>query len=47
VQYVSRDENTLTHDLVQQALDFQSNQGKFGFLEKMDVLVCQTEQSSF
>jgi hypothetical protein len=34
VQHVSRDENTLTNDLVQQASGFRSNQGKFGFLEK-------------
>jgi hypothetical protein len=39
MQHVSRDENTLTNDLAQQASDFRSNQGKFGFLEKLDVPV--------
>jgi hypothetical protein len=43
---VSRDENTMMNDLAQQASGFWSNRGKFGFLEKMDVPVCQTGQSS-
>jgi ribonuclease HI len=47
VQHVSRDEKTLTNDLVQQASGFWSNRGKFGFLEKLDVPVCQTRQSDF
>jgi ribonuclease HI len=42
-QHIFRDENTVVNDLVQQALGFRSNRGKFGFLEKPDVLVCQTE----
>jgi ribonuclease HI len=41
VQHVSRDENTLANDLAQQASGFRSNRGKFSFLEKPDVLVCQ------
>jgi hypothetical protein len=32
VQHVSRDENTIANNLMQQALGFRSNQGKFGFL---------------
>jgi hypothetical protein len=47
VQHDSRDENTLVSDLLQQALGFQSNRGKFSFLKKPDVLVCQTRQSGF
>jgi ribonuclease HI len=47
VQHISRDENTVTNDLAQQASSFQSNQGKFGFLEKMNVSVCQTGSSRF
>jgi ribonuclease HI len=39
MQHVYRDENIVTNDLVQQASDFQSNRGKFSFLEKPDVLV--------
>jgi hypothetical protein len=39
MQHVSRDENTLTNDLAQQASDFRSNRGKFSFLEKIDVPV--------
>jgi hypothetical protein len=42
VQHVSRDENTFANNLSQQASGFRSNQGKFGFMEKSDVLVCQT-----
>jgi hypothetical protein len=34
VQHVSRDENTVTNDLVWQASGFQANRGKFDFLEK-------------
>jgi hypothetical protein len=37
VHHVSRDENTVVNDLAQQASGFQSNRGKFGFLEKPDV----------
>jgi hypothetical protein len=47
VQHVSRDENTVVNDLMQQESGFQANRGEFGFLEKTDVPVCQTEQSSF
>jgi ribonuclease HI len=47
VQHVSRDENTSTNDLVQQASDFRSNRGKFDFLKEADVPVCQTGQSDF
>jgi hypothetical protein len=39
VHHVSRDENTMANDLAQQASGFQSNRGKFGFLEKPDVPV--------
>jgi ribonuclease HI len=42
VQHVSRDENTVANDLAWQASGFRSNQGKFSFLEKSNVLVCQT-----
>jgi hypothetical protein len=37
----------VANDLAQQASGFLSNQGKFSFLEKSDVLVCQTGQSGF
>jgi hypothetical protein len=47
MQHVSRDENTVTNDLAQQASGSQVNQGKFGFLEKPDVPVCQTKQFGF
>jgi hypothetical protein len=47
VQYDSRNENIVVNDLAQQALGFQANRGKFNFLEKSDVPVCQTEQSGF
>jgi hypothetical protein len=47
VQHVFRDENTLANDLAQQALGFRSNRGKFSFLEKPNVPVCQTEQFGF
>jgi hypothetical protein len=33
--------------LAQVASGFRSNRGKFGFLEKLDVPVCQTGQSGF
>jgi ribonuclease HI len=46
VQYVSRDENTVVNNLAQQASGFRSNRGKFSFLEKPDVPVCQTGWSS-
>jgi hypothetical protein len=42
MQHVSRDENIVMNDLVQQASGFRSNRGKFGFLGKPDVSVCQT-----
>jgi ribonuclease HI len=41
MHHVSRDENTVANDLAQQASGSQANRGKFGFLEKSDVLVCQ------
>jgi ribonuclease HI len=47
MQHVSSDENTTANDLAQQASGFRSNRGKFGFLKKSDVSVCQTEQSVF
>jgi hypothetical protein len=47
VQRISRDENTVANDLAQQASSFWSNRGKFNFLEKTDVLVCQIRQSDF
>jgi ribonuclease HI len=47
MQHVSRVENIVVNDLVQQAPGFRSNWGKFGFLEKPDVPVCQTGCSSF
>jgi ribonuclease HI len=34
VQHISRDENIVVNDLAQQASGFQSNRGKFDFLEK-------------
>jgi hypothetical protein len=43
----TRDENIVANDLAQQASGFRSNRGKFGFLEKTNVLVCQTGQFSF
>jgi hypothetical protein len=33
VQHVSRDENTVANDLVQQASGLQENHGKFSFLK--------------
>jgi ribonuclease HI len=47
MQHISRDENIVANDLLQQASGFRSSQGKFGFLEKSDVPVCQTGQSGF
>jgi hypothetical protein len=47
VQHVSRDENTVANDLAQQASSFWSNRGKFDFLKKLDVLLCQIRQSDF
>jgi hypothetical protein len=47
VQHVSRDKNTVTNDLAQQASGFRSNREKFGFMKELNVLVYQTEQSSF
>jgi Mlc titration factor MtfA (ptsG expression regulator) len=38
VHHVSMDENIVVNDLAQQASGFQSNQGKFYVLEKLDVL---------
>jgi hypothetical protein len=37
----------MANNLAQQASGFQSNRGKFGFLKKLDALVCQIGQSSF
>jgi hypothetical protein len=37
VHHVSMDENIVANDLAQQASGFQSNQGKFYVLEKLDV----------
>jgi hypothetical protein len=42
VQHVFSDKNTLANDLAQQASSLRLNRGKFGFLEKSDVPVCQT-----
>jgi ribonuclease HI len=42
VQHIFRDQNTVANDLVQQASGFWANLGKFSFLEKSDVLFCQT-----
>jgi Mlc titration factor MtfA (ptsG expression regulator) len=47
VQHVSRDENTVMNDLAQQASGFQSNQGKFYVLEKLNVSICQIGCSDF
>jgi hypothetical protein len=47
MQHISMDENTVMNDLEQQALGFRSNRGKFGFLEKPDVSVCQIGQFDF
>jgi hypothetical protein len=47
VQHVSMDENTVVNNLAQQALGFRSNRGKLVFWKKLDLLVCQTGQSSF
>jgi hypothetical protein len=33
--------------MAQQASSFRSNRGKFSFLEKSDVSICQTGQSGF
>jgi hypothetical protein len=37
----------MVNNLAQQASGFQANRGKFSFLEKPDVSVCQTGQSDF
>jgi hypothetical protein len=47
VQHVSKDENTVTNDLAQQAPGFWSNRGKMYVLKKSDVPVSQTEWFSF
>jgi hypothetical protein len=47
VQHISRDQNTVVNDLAKQASGFRSNWGLFSFLEKLDVPVFQTGQSSF
>jgi hypothetical protein len=47
MQHISKDENTLANDLTQQASGFRSNRGKFSFLKKSDVPICQTGCSSF
>jgi hypothetical protein len=45
VQHVFRDENIAANALVQQASG--SNQEKFGFLEKPNVLICEIRCSDF
>jgi ribonuclease HI len=47
VQHVSRDENVVANNLAQQTSGFRANRGRFSFLEKSDVPVCQTGQSGF
>jgi hypothetical protein len=47
IQHVSKDKNTVANDLAQEASGFQPNRENFSFLEKTDVSVCQTRQSSF
>jgi small nuclear ribonucleoprotein (snRNP)-like protein len=47
VQHISRDENIVVNNLAQQESGFRSKRGKFGFLKKSDVLVCQTGCSDF
>jgi ribonuclease HI len=47
VQDVSRDKNTVTNDLAQQASGFWSNQGKLHVLKEPDVLVSQTRWFGF
>jgi hypothetical protein len=47
VQHVSRDENTTTNNLAQQASGFWSNWGKSDALGKSDVLVPITRWSGF
>jgi hypothetical protein len=47
VQHVSKDENTVANDLARQAWGFRSNRGKFGFVGKPDVPVCQIGQPAF
>jgi hypothetical protein len=47
VQHVSRIEDTIANNLVQHASSFRSNWGKYGFLEKPDVSVCQSGQPGF
>jgi ribonuclease HI len=43
VQHVSIDKNTVVNDLAHQASGFRSNQGKFNFLKKLDVLVAKPD----
>jgi ribonuclease HI len=47
IKHISRDENTVANDLVQQASGFRLNRGKFSFLKKPDVPICQTRQFIF
>jgi hypothetical protein len=47
VQHIFRDENIVVNDLAQQASSFQANRGKFGFLEKLDVLVYKSDSLIF
>jgi hypothetical protein len=47
MQHVFRDENTVANNLTWQASSFRANQGKFSFLEKTDVPVCQIGQPGF
>jgi hypothetical protein len=42
VHHISRDENIVANELVQQASGFRSNRGKFGFMEKLDGPVYRT-----
>jgi hypothetical protein len=37
----------VANNVAQQASGFRANKGRFGFLEKPDVPVCQTGQSGF
>jgi hypothetical protein len=40
------DENTLANNLAQQASDFRSNRGKFGFRPMQSATICSAEPSS-
>jgi hypothetical protein len=47
IHHVSLDENTASNDLAKQASGFRSNRRIFYVLKKLNVLVFQTEWSSF